>query len=92
MELANPKSKHICNSHKLTHRPIIAKEYAFANTNEMKNKAEKNEPIIEQTPPLETSRESLSHHRVPKAFGRSHTRRFPDTHRDKLQRDGLSWM
>ena len=26
MELANPKSKHICNSHKPTHRPKIAKE------------------------------------------------------------------
>jgi hypothetical protein len=29
MELANPKSKHICNSHKPTHRPKIAKELAL---------------------------------------------------------------
>ena len=26
---ANPKSKHICNSHKPTHRPKIAKELAL---------------------------------------------------------------
>jgi hypothetical protein len=29
MELTNPKSKHICNSHKPTHRPKIAKELAL---------------------------------------------------------------
>jgi hypothetical protein len=29
MELTSPKSKHICNSHKPTHRPKIAKELAL---------------------------------------------------------------
>jgi hypothetical protein len=29
MELASPKSKHICNSHKRTHKPKIAKELAL---------------------------------------------------------------
>lgn len=27
--IANPNSKHICNSHKLPHRPKIAKELAL---------------------------------------------------------------
>ncbi len=39
MEKPTLKAIHICNSHQPTHKPKIAKEYAFANADRRKKKS-----------------------------------------------------